>query len=495
MRTTLPVQPEILKQQDRPDWQWRLLRLGTGPIRWIHWAGILFVVAGSFYLGYLAGFYGSVASRPVMFTLFALAALFVFKYPFLGVVALIASLPLNELVPEVPLIGTTFTLIGGLTLLSYLLQKLFDRDDRRLFRTHPSLIFGALFCIWVLVTNPSAAVLTTAERVWIFTFVQLLALAWLSSQLLQKPGHHQILMLVYIAALTISAFDAISEGVSGQILNEVRPDGFFGSSNDAAREFAIGVVIILYLVEISRNRYINLALFGAMGVLVVAEIYTLSRTGLVLLFLGLGLVLLKWLISRQASVKRQRQLIAALVLSLTPLYFIPDDVFAQIQMRILPSVRADYDSLGIRGTLWQVGTEIWLDNPITGIGVGNYPLVAPEYAATRLRVNLEALNAHNVYIQLLAETGTIGFLLYVGVLVLTVRELWRALRDPNPQVASLAWTWFIVVIMILVGALTKQETYDKMLWMVVGISISLISHRQQQPTAAVMLPQTVTRNG
>ena len=67
-----------------------------------------------------------------------------------------------------------------------------------------------------------------------------------------------------------------------------------------------------------------------------------------------------------------------------------------------------------RFRLWSVAWNLFKSNPIFGIGWGEYEHFVPPdvsiYAEYKIR------QVHNCYIQLLCETGIVGFVLYVGTL-------------------------------------------------------------------------------
>lgn len=61
-----------------------------------------------------------------------------------------------------------------------------------------------------------------------------------------------------------------------------------------------------------------------------------------------------------------------------------------------------------RSALWKKAIALFKDNPILGIGVGNYILVSGSYT-----------DVHNTYLQVLCEQGIIGFVLYLIGLLFT----------------------------------------------------------------------------
>jgi O-antigen ligase len=74
----------------------------------------------------------------------------------------------------------------------------------------------------------------------------------------------------------------------------------------------------------------------------------------------------------------------------------------------------------------RVGWLMLRDHPLTGVGLGCFK------DARRVQYDGVWLNAHNVYSQVLGETGLLGgfaFLLYVGGIFYGVRRLRRRLRE------------------------------------------------------------------
>jgi O-Antigen ligase/Tetratricopeptide repeat len=68
---------------------------------------------------------------------------------------------------------------------------------------------------------------------------------------------------------------------------------------------------------------------------------------------------------------------------------------------------------------------MWLDHPWVGSGAGSYETLHPQY---QLRVISAGSSAHNAYLQLVAETGLVGLVLVVGLVLELVLGLWRRAR-------------------------------------------------------------------
>ncbi len=70
--------------------------------------------------------------------------------------------------------------------------------------------------------------------------------------------------------------------------------------------------------------------------------------------------------------------------------------------------------------LWEKSTAMYRDNPIRGIGSGNWKIVLPAYGTDGLRSEDGTINfvrPHNDFFSVLTETGIIGFVFYLGFFV------------------------------------------------------------------------------
>lgn len=72
---------------------------------------------------------------------------------------------------------------------------------------------------------------------------------------------------------------------------------------------------------------------------------------------------------------------------------------------------------------WQAAINMWTDHPWLGVGPGNYATVYELYRLPRWQNALG--HAHNVYLNVAAESGVLGLL---GYLLLWAASIWQALR-------------------------------------------------------------------
>ena len=85
-----------------------------------------------------------------------------------------------------------------------------------------------------------------------------------------------------------------------------------------------------------------------------------------------------------------------------------------------------------RQDLWTVAWRIFEEHPLVGIGLGNFQVVEARYvlrpgSITHVTLISETPHlVHNVYLQLLAETGVIGLVAFVFVALGSMRASWLA---------------------------------------------------------------------
>ncbi len=85
---------------------------------------------------------------------------------------------------------------------------------------------------------------------------------------------------------------------------------------------------------------------------------------------------------------------------------------------------------------WQAAEEMARYNLWLGVGIGNYEPVYPAYALINWQQPLG--HAHNIYLNLLAETGIIGLVAYAALWIWVIWHTWLATRSAAIWQRSLA---------------------------------------------------------
>lgn len=390
--------------------------------------------------------------------------LLIIKQPYLGVVFTIATLPVVDLFPHIPLFSSVAVPVGLVTLLAYLLQakNIPKRQNNWL---DPVFLFGLLFIFWIVVSNPEAAILGK-DRIWLLTFVQLWVLMVLSGDLLVTPQRQQTAMVIFAIAAMVSAIFAIFQGeISEDALSSIRVAGLAANANQAARYFVIALVFFYYLRTKTTSAFNKLLYLVGIFVTFVGVFFTVSRSGMLLLFGAFGLILIF-----QPRVKNKVGSIILLVIGLLVVSFFSDSIFKIIR-DIFPAVQEGTDTVGLRYNLWRAGWKMWVDHPLSGVGIGQY-----NHNLWRYMMNMEgptrgSASSHNTYVQVLSETGIMGFIFFMTMLINAFKHLWPSHSRAIEVDQDLRNTWFIILVIISVGGITITDLANKILWMVMGISV------------------------
>jgi hypothetical protein len=182
--------------------------------------------------------------------------------------------------------------------------------------------------------------------------------------------------------------------------------GMFGNPNDMAVHLVTMVPVAVALMLTADNR-IARSLFGACAALMVAGIIvTYSRGG----FLGLvfAVLVLVWKIGRRN--RAASALLLALGL-LGTLAIAPGNYMGRLASIVDPSLD-EVGSASMRRELLFRSVGVALRNPVTGVGMGNFPVVS-----------VQKFVSHIAYTQVAAEMGLAALVIYTLFMVSPLRRL------------------------------------------------------------------------
>jgi len=104
---------------------------------------------------------------------------------------------------------------------------------------------------------------------------------------------------------------------------------------------------------------------------------------------------------------------------------------------------------------WQSAAMMWAGNPALGVGIGNYAAAYPRYSLPRWDDPLG--HAHNYYLNIAAETGTLGLLAYLVLWALALAQSWRAVRT-----SSGIWKSVAAGLLGTLVALSMHNVFDNL---------------------------------
>ena len=117
--------------------------------------------------------------------------------------------------------------------------------------------------------------------------------------------------------------------------------------------------------------------------------------------------------------------------------------------------------------LSKAGLMMLRDNPIMGVGVGNF------YWSVRNYVPASAGFAHNMYVEVAAETGLVGIFLFMGMIFFTLKDLRKIIKNASPHLKSYGLGLYVGLMGFLVSAIFLHAEYEKFLWLFIFLTICL----------------------
>ncbi|TDC45773.1 O-antigen ligase domain-containing protein [Actinomadura sp. KC345] len=239
----------------------------------------------------------------------------------------------------------------------------------------------------------------------------------------------------------------------------IRAVGTFGAVDVMAMSVVVGIAfLVLTAFALSAPgrgiAAVPSALLG-LGVLAVALALALSRG--TWLALGAAAVLTLVVFNRWTAVKVLACCAALAVVALAGAGG-GSQAVVERATSMAGSISDPDRSVEDRYNLWGAAVRIWQDNPVTGVGVKNFPAYRDSYAGIELSsgsatsdpvngyVRQPLLSPHNEYLLFLSEQGVVGLAGLAALIAVVVAGLWtrRDVRDPF-WLASLALGAFLLV--------------------------------------------------
>jgi O-antigen ligase/tetratricopeptide (TPR) repeat protein len=99
--------------------------------------------------------------------------------------------------------------------------------------------------------------------------------------------------------------------------------------------------------------------------------------------------------------------------------------FGSVTERLASVAKTDDESNQVRFRLWQHAIDYTGKHPFTGCGVGNWKIASIIYQRTITNDLYVPIHAHNDYLEVFAELGILGGLIYLSIFVCIVVFTWK----------------------------------------------------------------------
>ena len=132
--------------------------------------------------------------------------------------------------------------------------------------------------------------------------------------------------------------------------------------------------------------------------------------------------------------------------------------------------------LSERGQFWALALKMFSENPILGTGLNSFDL---KFNLSGIRnIKYDFAGAHNIYIQLLGETGLLGVFFYFGAIF---SSFFRGLKAVliNKNIGSIMWISLAIGMILLIYGLSGNVIYQSQEAILLFLCIS--SYQRLQP--------------
>jgi O-antigen ligase len=266
---------------------------------------------------------------------------------------------------------------------------------------------------------------------------------------------------------------------------DTRLVGGGGDPNYQAAAFLAAMFVCGGLIGVFTRPRVRFALSLALAFITVGFFATESRGGA--LALGFALLAAFVLLPRQRARVLGWTVIAAAGLV----------VYLQFQPSALDRLTHLSGGGSGRQDVWTVAWRIFRQHPLVGIGLDNFTVFEPRYALdpgrlTDVRVIVETpVIVHNTYLQLLVETGPIGLVALLIVVLISLRASWLAARRFDAlgrgDYANLARAVLIGTIGILAADFFISNGNDFLLWILFALGPVMLTLAKSWPAKQAVL--------
>jgi len=384
----------------------------------------------------------------------ALLCLFVFSIPW-------------EKSVWVPGVGTIARLLG---IAAFLFIALAAAGRRSLRPPNLALVLAAAFVLWVAATrfwslDPAA----TGARAW--TFVQLLAMAWMIWETCRTHARQNALTSAYVWGTAPASLYTLFRYWRGEQTYYRRYAAAGFDPNDLGLTLALAIPMALYLGLRSRGlrRWSG---YAAAAVAICAILLTASRSALVASLIGFAYAAFAW--RRSGLAPRVASALLLGLLALGAVRLAP--AHSRQRLATLPAELAE-GTLHKRTRIWKAGLKAFRGHPLTGAGSGAYPQAVRPWLGTPPLKGHEYV-AHNTFLSVLVECGVIGFGLFALLAATLVVFVWM-FRAPERAL------WLVMLAVWTAGVSTLTWEHRKPSWLLFALITTCwaLSFRPQEARA------------
>jgi O-antigen ligase len=362
---------------------------------------------------------------------------------------------------------------GGLAIAAHLFDATLRR--RPVLPASPEVVTAVALLLWAVLTVPfsywpgGSVALMSDQYLKALVFFWLIAALVTTRQRLRTFGWALVLCSIPLAMTALGHFG------SGTYVTTINAPlqriggiaGLTGNPNDLALTLNLVIPIAGALLFTSRGVLARTVAITSLTLSIPAVIVTFSRAGF-LTICAIAVASLMCFVRRRAPGPAA----AVLVVSIGVLPFLPAGYLERLST--ITDIDADRTGSAVgRWSDYQLSLRLVAQNPIVGVGLGQDIL-----ALDQIRLRPTWRNVHNAYLEYAVDLGVPGFLMFLALLIASIRSARRvearAARDPAlHDLGIMASGVRIALVAFVVAAFFHPIAYQFYFFCVAGLAVAL----------------------
>jgi O-antigen ligase len=351
---------------------------------------------------------------------------------------------------------------GLLAIVLYVHDRHDERQASRVFVTTTGLIAVQLF--WMILSVPGALVVANSFDLVFNNFVKTALMSLIVAASVRSVRDVERLAFVYLVAAVVYSTVIITTFDVGAGDDWRLGHLYYYDANDFATLVVTAMPFGIYFLHAGKDRLVRL--FAAVGLvlLTLGFVWSGSRGG----FIALAVVAVLVVIRFSAIPLRWRVLATGLVFIVV--IATASGQYWQ-QMGTITSDQ-DYNHTSETGRLqiWSRGIGYMLDNPMLGVGPGNFQTaegtLSPFAERQQYGIGVRWNAPHNSFVQVGAELGFPGLALYIAVIASAFYGLRHTGGGLTPVLGA-------SLLGFVVGSFFLSLAYSEMLYTLIALSVGL----------------------
>lgn len=385
-----------------------------------------------------------------------------FKIEYFYIILVLIWHPFQVFVFNIDAAGRSITAFTLIVVLVMIYKKRFFNSTLK----KPLSIWG----IWILYSLLNIAINGYGYDIPAFAFLTNLIVPYIIMVTIssirkkdQKILVNVLIFAMYLSLLIILVFDG-TKGSNGRL-------------GDTINSNTIGIMAVTLLMFIYLKHFNKDLAFWKLILMSIIPVLTIILTGSRTAFGGLILLLLTHIIvSRTKNLERNLYKISimAMFLIFSILYVLQNTGLGERLMSTtdqgeeikLDTGNVFFDNFGDRGYFYYYGWLLFKENPVLGIGQGNFQFF-----------NEAELVQHSEYMAELTELGAIGFSIFIFFFFSILRSLYKIKIVSNKIKPFQIYAAFIIIVLIMMTAIPLYKKYY--LFAIIGLVIAYINNEHK----------------